>query len=297
VIADAQIELGRYEDAAATLQTLVDLRPDANAYARVAYLRELHGDIPGAEEMLQRAIAGNGPNAEHLAWLLTQLGQLHCNHSALAQAEDDYRRALAILPAYAPALAGLGRVRFAQGDSDQAEQLLTQAIQILPLPEFALLLGDLYAAAGRDEDARQQYELVRVMQRLYRANGVNLDLELALFAADHGDDPHTVVQQARAAYAQRPGIQAADTLAWALYRAGQFEAARRYAGQALSLGTQDPLLLFHAGMILRQAGDTNQARYYLERALALNPHFSIRFAPEARRTLEELQAVTLASDR
>ncbi len=296
VIADAQSELGRYEEAVTTLQTWVELRPDANAYARVAWLRELHGDIPGAAEMLQRAIVGVGPNAEHHAWLLTQLGQLRFNHGALLQAEEEYRRALAVLPEYAPALAGLARVRFAQGDNGQAEQLLTQAVQILPLPEFAIMLGELCAAAGRSEQARHHYELVRVMQRLYQANGVNLDLELALFAADHGDAPQAVAQQARAAYAQRPSIQAADMLAWALYRAGEFDEARRYAGQALRLGTQDSLLFFHAGMIFRQSGDTARARYYLERALALNPHFSIRFAMEARRTLEELQTVALAAD-
>ena len=50
-------------------------------------------------------------------------------------------------------------------------------------------------------------------------------------------------------------------------------------------------------MIFRHSGDADQARHYLERALALNPQFSIRFAAEACRTLEELQAVALASDR
>ena len=48
VIADAQIELGRYEEAVGTLQTMVDLRPDMSSYSRISYLRELHGDTEGA---------------------------------------------------------------------------------------------------------------------------------------------------------------------------------------------------------------------------------------------------------
>jgi cytochrome c-type biogenesis protein CcmH/NrfG len=48
VVVDAQVELGRYDDAAAHLQTLLDLRPALPALARASYLRELHGDIDGA---------------------------------------------------------------------------------------------------------------------------------------------------------------------------------------------------------------------------------------------------------
>jgi Tfp pilus assembly protein PilF len=37
-------------------------------------------------------------------------------------------------------------------------------------------------------------------------------------------------------------------------------------------------------------GDAAQARDYLERTLTLNPHFSILYAEQARRTLDELYA-------
>ena len=48
VIGDAQIELGQYDAAVDTLQTMNDLRPDLSSYSRAAYARELNGDTPGA---------------------------------------------------------------------------------------------------------------------------------------------------------------------------------------------------------------------------------------------------------
>jgi tetratricopeptide (TPR) repeat protein len=288
VMADAQVELGQYEAAVETLQTMVDLRPDPSSYARISYLRELHGDTAGAIEIMQEAVAGGSPNHENTAWMRTQLANLYFNSGNLDQAEVEYRRTLGGRPGYVYALAGLGRVRFAQGRPDEAIQLLTEASQVMPLPEFLITLGDIYLATGDSEAAQRQYDLVRVIQQLYRANGVDVDLELALFEADHGGDPATIVEQARQAYERRPGIHAADVLAWALYQAGDFSAAQTYAVQALRLGTEDALKLFHAGMIAYRLGDEAQARDYLERALTINPHFSILYTDEAHHMLKEL---------
>src|SRR5205814_1864420 len=44
-IGDAQVELGRYRDAVATFQRMIDLRPDLSSWARVSYARELMGDV------------------------------------------------------------------------------------------------------------------------------------------------------------------------------------------------------------------------------------------------------------
>ena len=63
------------------------------------------------------------------------------------------------------------------------------------------------------------------------------------------------------------------TLAWALCRSDRPSEALSYMKKALSLGTKDPKLYFHAGMIFLALRRNDQARAYLQRALALNPHF------------------------
>ena len=73
VIGDAEIELGRYHQAFATFQTMVDTRPDVSSYARVSYARELMGDVPGAIEAMKGAQAFAGSSAD-AAWAAYQVG-------------------------------------------------------------------------------------------------------------------------------------------------------------------------------------------------------------------------------
>jgi tetratricopeptide (TPR) repeat protein len=187
-------------------------------------------------------------------------------------------------------------VAAASGDLDRAADLYAQAVQIIPLPEFVVAYGDVLSAAGRQGEAKAQYALVTAIQRLYAANGVDTELELALFTADHGppEDLPEAVEQARAQVATRPSIVAWDTLAWTLYRSGDLDDAAEASEEALRLGTQNALMQFHAGMIAAARGQTVEAITLLESALELNPYFSVRYAPEARATLEQLRSLSRA---
>ena len=295
IIADAQIELGQYDEAVETLQIMVDLRPDMSSYSRISYIRELYGDMDGALEMMQQAVDSGTPNLESTAWTRTQLGNLYFNMGNLEGAELEYARTLNDRPGYIYALAGLGRVRAAQGNMDEAIDLLTQATNTMPLPEFVFMLGDLYQANGQPELAAQQYELVRAMEETFKASGVDMDMEIALFNADHNNDLPATVEQARRAFENRPSIHGADALALVLYKNGDYAEAQIYSEEALRLGTKDALKLFHAGMIAYALNEDQEARHYLEQALAINPHFSILLADDARAALRALQ--TTAQNR
>ncbi len=285
IIADAQVELGMYPESVDTIQKMVDLRPDLSSYSRVSYARELHGDLPGAIDAMQMAIEGGGPAAENTEYLRVQLGTLYFAAGDLPEAESAYNEALLRLPGYAYALAGLARVKAARGETDDAIELYHRAIAAVPLPEFIIGLGEVQQAAGRMSDAKKQYDLVRAIEQLFQANGVRVDLELALFDADHGADPSAAVATARLGYDQRPSIKGDDVLGWALYRDGQLSEAATYADRAVRLGTRDPMILFHAGMIANANGQTSLARDRLTAALALSPAFSPLYAPEAQRAL------------
>lgn len=287
IVGDAQVELGRYEQAVETIQKMVDTRPDLASYSRVSYLRELYGRVDGAIDAMKRASdAGGGP--ENVSYVRVQLGNLYFNTGRLDEAEYWYTFTLARNPGYGPAQAGLAYVAAARGDDAAAIDLMTKAAEASPLTEYVIALGDLYARSGRTEEASRQYELVRALQRLFEANGTDIDVELALFEADHGADLARAAERAREGYERRPSIHAADVLAWTLYKTGRFEEAERYSQEALRLGTKDALKLYHAGMIARALGKNDEARAYLQQALDLNPNFSLLRAREARETLASL---------
>jgi tetratricopeptide (TPR) repeat protein len=287
IISDAQIELGQYEAATESVQQMIDTRPDLSSYSRVSYVRELYGDTQGAIEAMELAVSAGGPATENTLWTQVQLGHLHFNNGDLAQAEITYRKAIAVRADYPYALAGIARVDAAQGRYDEAIEAYRQISERLPLPEFVIALGELYEATDRPTDAKAQYDLVRVMQQLNAGAGVDVDLELALFDAEHGAEPVKALERARATYERRPSIYAADALAWALHKNGQHDEARRYSEESLRLGTRDATLHYRAAMIANALGDTEAAQQHARQALEINPFFSVRHAPELRALVDD----------
>lgn len=287
VVGDALLELGRYPQAFEAYQAMVDMRPDTASFARVSYARELLGDISGAVSAMRRARTFAFSPSDR-AWTSYQLGELFFNQGRLNVAADSYRDGTKLDSTYVPSFAGLAKVAWARGDVPRAIAGYEDVVRRLPAPEYVIALGDLYAVSGDDTSAGREYELVRAEAELFRTNGVNTDLELALFDADH-HEPVDALRAARAEWGRRRSIHVADALAWALYRSGEFDRAAVYEKQALKLGTRTALLSYHAGMIELQLGHDGRARALLRRALETNPHFSILGAPEARLALARLE--------
>ena len=285
---DALVELGRYDEAFATFQTMVDTRPDIASYARASYARELMGDVLGAMDAMRTAFDAAGLPAD-AAWAAFQLGELEFGRGSLATAADWYRRGLDLAPTYVPNLAGMAKVAWARGDAGLAIRRYRAAVAAYPSVEYVAALGDLFATIGREDLAREQYAVVQATRSLAQANGVNVDLEIALFDADHGD-PEGALAAAEAEWARRNSVHVADAYAWALYANGRYEEAARIQRRALRLGTRSALFLFHAGMIELAKGNDDDALRLLRRAVATDPSFSILHARTAERTLHDLEA-------
>ncbi|HYT30238.1 MAG TPA: hypothetical protein VEN82_05635, partial [Actinomycetota bacterium] len=243
---DAYIELGQYQKGFATLQRMVNMRPDTSSYARVSYARELQGDDAGAIFNMELALRAAGTPADE-AWASYYLGELYWNSGRPDLAEAQYRRGLQYDPGYHPNLEGVAKVEAARGDTAQAIRDYQAVVQAYPLPQFVIELGDLYSITGEGQLAQQQYALVHAEQRLFVANGVNVDIDIALFNADHGTDLAAGLSAARAEWGRRKSIFVADALAWELHANGQDAQALAYANRALELGTKSALLCFHRG--------------------------------------------------
>ena len=287
VVVDALVELGRYEEAVDSLQVMVDLRADLASLARVSYLRELYGDLPGALEAMLGAARAGSVEPEGQAYVGAILGTLLVWNGRPAEAREAWERSLALVPGYAPALAGLGRLATADGDHVAAIEAFRAAADALPLPEHVIALGESTLLAGDRERAADAFALARLQTRLLQAAGVGTDLELALFEADHGD-PALALELATRAYEERRTIRTADALAWALHRNGRSRDAVPLAEEALRLGTRDPLLRYHAGAIAAAMGDDDRARDDLALALEVDAGFSPVGAREARTLLASL---------
>jgi len=287
-LGDALMELGKYSDAADAYQTMVRLRPDMSSYNRAAYYRFVAGDPKGAVEIMKRAIESGSRSPENIAWCLVDLGNMELKIGHASEAEQAFQAALKLFPGYHPANAGLGRVYAQQGKTAQAIEHFRQAEDVVPLPEYAASLEDLYEAAGKPEEARQQAARLAVIEKMDQAAGFPANRNLAMAYADRGRNLDRALAMLREEMKSRRDVYEHDALAWVLYKSKRYDEAKQAGAKALELGTPEPAFYYHAGMIAKAAGDKDAAGKYLARALELNPEFHPRQAAEARAALKEL---------
>jgi tetratricopeptide (TPR) repeat protein len=167
-------------------------------------------------------------------------------------------------------------------------------VDVVPYLPYVAALGDVYQATGQFEKADQQYQLVEHVAHLDRLNQVLYNRDLALFYADHAHHLDQAVHLARKELEVRKDIYSYDALAWALFRQGRYIEARMAISQAVKLGTKDPRLLFHAGMVMSATGQTQEAKQYLMQLLSLNPNFHPLHSKIVQETLNRLDSFPVA---
>jgi tetratricopeptide (TPR) repeat protein len=270
VIGDASLELGDVPAAADAYDELADAAPSPPVWSRLAHLAFLRGDPRAALDAANRSVSAVEPadDPAGAAFYRYQLGELHRSLGNLPNAAAAFEDSLAALDGYVPAQAALAHVREAQGRRAQAIGLLESAVTARPQPEILAALGDLYKLSGHGARAGEQYALVERIGTLERVGGGIYDRQLILFAADHGRDVDVAVSAAKASLEQRKDVYGFDAYAWALFAAGRLDEASAAIEEALALGTPDPRIAYHAGMIAAASREDAEARELLEHAVA-----------------------------
>ena len=131
------------------------------------------------------ALQTNVPR-ENMAWLDFELGERYFQAGDLQNADLTYQSGIRADPNHYRSLAGLAKVRVAQGNLEEGIELYQRSIAIIPFPVYVAELGDVYKKAGRMKEARQQYDLVEYIGHLSKLNQALANRELALFYADQG---------------------------------------------------------------------------------------------------------------
>jgi len=247
VMGDALIELGEYDKAFEAFDTMVALRPGAAAYARVAYARELRGDLDGARQAMQmahQATPVQDPEAQ--AWYAAQIGDLYLKLGKPDDAIREYRRAAFVFPDYPQAMIGLGKVSAARGKRDEALGIYLNQLKRTPTLDLASRIGDLYAERGDVTASDHYYQLA---EDLAGPAVAQTEANLALFLAERDRKLADAVTIAEAVAATRDDIFTEDALAWAYYKVGRIEDAFAASQRALRTGTRDERLRSHAEQI------------------------------------------------
>lgn len=254
LLCDTLMEQGKLSDAVSACQQLVNLKPGVEAYSRIAHLRWLKGDLPGALAMMETAERASSPrDRETRAWLLVRLsgyalqsGQIN---RALSLADDAVNSSVA----YPPALLARGRALLALGKTKQAIEPLKRAAELNPLPEYQWWLADALCASGDSATAEKTEALIR------QRGEVSDPRTLALFLATRGETSAEALRLAKAELENRADVLTHDAIAWALAARGDAAAAEIEIKLALAEKTRDARLFWHAGEIALLRGDRSTA--------------------------------------
>jgi tetratricopeptide (TPR) repeat protein len=271
-LVDANAELGNYPAAEDAAQWMLNLRPgNLPGMTRAAYLRELFGDVDGAYELMDMAYQATVPTeTEDRAWILSQMGHLRFVGGRTDDAENILKQALQLFPGYHYALGNLAKVRITQKRYDEAVALLQQRYQAAPHAENLYDLAEALQLAGRDAEAKKAFAEFETKSLAESIRKDNSSRELVFYYADHAHQPARALEVAKQEFAWRHDVYTLDAYAWALHVNGQDAEARKQMETALAVGIRDSKIFAHAGEIALKLGDRAAAQKYLEESVSLH---------------------------
>lgn len=237
--ADALVELGRYREAVAATQQLLDHFPGLPALCRAAHLRWLHGDADGAIALLEPALRAPPTGSKSHAWALLQKAEVELNAGRIEPAERSLQRAETLFPGKPEAKALRARLLEARGDGHRALQQWQDSLAGYPSPDSAVAAWRLARRIGDSEAAQRLDRLLEGLARLDSRGDPLFRRSLAEYYAIKDPASGRAETLARQELAQRPDIYGHALLAFVLRQSGKIVEADHHARLALRLGTPD----------------------------------------------------------
>ncbi len=213
------------------------------------------------------------------------LGKIYSAQQSWAAAEAEFKKAIDLDPNFGVAYNALVSVYVTQNKLPQAISELESALKQRPGDGRVLLtMGLIYDRMKDYPKARDVYEKVLVTSP-DAAGALNNLAYLYAERFNQLDRAYELAQKAR--HLQPEDGSIADSLAWILYKRGDYQQALSLLEESAGKLPDNPEVQFHLGMAASMMGQTDAARTALEKAA----HATVDFPgkDEAQRRLASLQ--------
>jgi tetratricopeptide (TPR) repeat protein len=293
LIVDANVELGNYEAALEAADQMISIRPDIRSYSRIAYLREIHGDIEGAIEAMTLAVDAGAPGDENTEWCRVQMGKLYEQIGKMKEAEMQYIVAVENRQNYPYALAHIAGIKTREKNYTKALALYMQADSLIPDHTFKEGMAEVYNLMGQPAKAKNIADDILTYMKQFSGDnrkemGQNEDHEMAHAYMGVGNYDKAL-EYALSEYKRRPAnIEVNETVAIVYYEKGEYAKALPYIESALKTNCKNPELLCHAALIYAKTEKTKEAKLLLQEALKNNPSIPAELEKESIEMLKLL---------
>jgi tetratricopeptide (TPR) repeat protein len=274
-LGEIQMELGHYDDARTSFASVAGNTSDLSVAPRLARWEELQGHPDSAYRLLNASLLAvidrRDVPAEQKAWFWLRMGDLQFRRGKVSEAASDYERGLDAHADDYRLLSAMAKLEGARHEWQKAIDYGERSVAASFDPATLGVMSDSYAALG---DSAKADEYAHAMEIAVSKQATAYHRAWSLFLLDHGRRVGEVLAKAQEELKTRQDIYGYDVVAWSLHVSGRDHEARDAMSRALSLGTQDAMLFYHASMIDRALGRSEVAAKELEHARTLNPYLA-----------------------
>ena len=274
LLGEILLEIGQYDEARTIFTSLEANTRQLSVASRLARWYELTGRIDQARSVARYAArlarTDGGLTREQIAWFHLRLGDLALKSGDLHGADSAYTLGLTIFAGDYRIEAAQARLASARGDWRSAIAFGEQAIAVQLDPGTLGIMADAWMALG---DTAQSASYARAMTVSALKPPGPIHRAWGLFLIDHGQRTDDVLRRVRKEQITRKDVYGDDLLAWTLHARGDDRGAWRAMQRALSQGTEDAQIAYHAAEIARALGNIPEAERQAGRVLAFNPHY------------------------
>jgi tetratricopeptide (TPR) repeat protein len=265
--ARALLAQGDTRGAEAAVQTV--LKRDPLSLPALATLLNTYARQGKASQAAERfsALVQQYPQNASLHFLLALA---YFDAKDLPSAEASVREAVRLDAKTPQAYSLLANIDLARGEAEAAEQDFRRAIAADPRNvRNYLSLESVYERKQNWEEAKKLAEQAHEID----SNSPQAAGTLAFLYLEHGGDVNVAVSLAEAVKEKMPDSPiAADTLGWAYYKLGSYDAAVAQLQGSVHAAPKNPMYRYHLGLALWGAHHFDQARLSLQQALHEDPH-------------------------
>lgn len=266
-ISELYIQLGRLDEAETRINEVLAAQSDhSGALLQLARILLARGADAKALELLHKALELD--RGVRKASIFNALADFHAVRGQVAEAKDFFQKAIEVDAFNGDAHGGLAEALLSEGNRDQAQAQLEQAIRFSPSqPRPLAVLGAVLSNKGEFETAIKCCERAIEIRPSFGPAYVNLGLTYR-----RKGDVDKAEEIYRKGLETSPGYDALhQNLAQVLYRKGKTEEAFEEFKKAAQLNRYNSVALANVGVFHMRAGHQQLARRCFQLALQARP--------------------------